>query len=46
MAGRKIAGCAAQNLAVVLHSESREAVPHLDDELPGEDDYQVDAELP
>jgi hypothetical protein len=46
MAGRKIAGDAARNLAAVLHSEPREAVPHLGDELPGERDHQVDAELP
>ena len=42
----KIEGCAAQNLAAALHSERREAVPHLGDELPGERDHQVDAELP
>jgi len=46
MVGRKIEGGAAQNRAVVLHSEPREAVPHLGDELPGEHDHQVDAELP
>ena len=41
-----LAASSAQNLAAVLHSQPREAVPHLGDELPGEHDHQVDAELP